>query len=309
MTELNHHAIVSGEAVALDLPRAGLGSRTIATLIDLAVQFVALFILLIVDANLSGDDAALAAVAIVELVLVFAGYPVLLEWLARGRTLGKMAMGLRVVRDDGGPIGLRQALVRGVTGLVLEKPGLLGPITIALGMFVLGSSPSSKRVGDHLAGTFVVNERTGTRAGALAAPPFWVPYELQGWAMSLDLTRFDDRLALSVRQFVTRAAELNPAARYALENDLANRVAAVIAPAPPTVLPAHLLLTTVLAERRRRADLAAATAPRAAHPGAQFPSVVEPPRGLSGDGPGEAGPSTPNGPAPTQGTGPFTPPS
>ena len=64
---------------------------------------------------------------IIEVVLVFAGYPILMEWLTRGRTLGKIWLGLRVVRDDGGPIGFRQALVRGLAGLLIEKPGLLVP--------------------------------------------------------------------------------------------------------------------------------------------------------------------------------------
>jgi len=246
--------IVAGEAVAIELPRAGLGSRTIAASIDLVLQFVALIIALMVDSTLAGDDAALAAAVIVELVLILAGYPILSEWLGHGRTLGKLAMGLRVVRDDGGPIAFRQAFTRGLTGLVMEKPGLLGPITTALGMITLASSPASKRIGDHLAGTFVINERVGTRATALTPPAHVVPWQLQAWAAALDLTRLDDHLALSVRQFVARANELDPGARFMLENDLANRVAAVIAPPPPFPIAAPTLLVTVLAERRRRAE-------------------------------------------------------
>jgi uncharacterized RDD family membrane protein YckC len=292
------YVIVSGEAVALHLPRAGVGSRTIAALIDLALQYLAFTVLLLLDLTLSGDEAAFAAVLVLEIVLVFAGYPILFEWLTRGRTVGKMVLGLRVVREDGGPIGLRQALVRGLTGLVLEKPGLLGPITTALGMIVLASSESSKRIGDHLAGTFVVNERVGTRARALAPPMFQVPWELQGWAAALDLTRLDDQLALSVRQFVTRATQLTTGARVSLENDLANRLLAVIAPPPPMPLPASAVLITVLAERRRRADLAAAQ-----------PSIYQQRSVLPTPVLSTAVLPTPNGPAPTQGTGPFTPPS
>jgi uncharacterized RDD family membrane protein YckC len=296
--------IVSGEAVALDLPRAGVGSRTIAALIDFAVQLLAVFLLAIIDGFASGDDAVLAALVVVELVLVFAGYPILFEWLGRGRTLGKLWLGLRVVRDDGGPIGFRQAFVRGLTGLVMEKPGLLGPVTTALGLIVMASSESSKRIGDHLAGTFVVNERVGTRATALVAPPLFVPWQLQGWAMSLDLTRFDDQLALSVRHFVTRANDMTFAARVSLENDLANRVLAVVAPPPPMPVPPSAVLMTVLAERRRRADLAAMPPP-------YQPPFAQP---VTAAGPASwspAGPSSgqPNGPAPTRETGPFTPPS
>jgi uncharacterized RDD family membrane protein YckC len=244
--------LITGEGVALELSRAGLGSRMVAAAIDLAVQFAAVIIALIIDASVSGDAAIGAALIIVELVLILAGYPIVFEWLSRGRTLGKLAMGLRVVRDDGGPIGLRQALVRGLVGLVLEKPGLIAPISTAVGMITLGVSPASKRIGDYLAGTFVVNERTGTRPSALAAVALQVPPGLEGWAAALDLTRLDDQLALSVRQFVLRAHELHPAARDALGESLRLQVAAVIAPPPPYPLPTWAILITVLAERRRR---------------------------------------------------------
>ena len=249
--------LVSGEGVAIELSRAGLGSRTIAALIDVGVQLAALFVVLILDGALTGDEAILTAVVIVEIVFILAGYPILFEWLGRGRTLGKLAMGLRVVRDDGGPIGLRQALVRGISSMILEKPGLFFPIGTAIGMIVLASSSTSKRIGDLMAGTFVVNERVGTRSSALAPPPLPIPYGLEGWAASLDLSRLDDHLALGVRQFVMRAYELSPGARDALGNDLRDRLLAVISPPPPYQLPTSTILMTVLAERRRRADLAA----------------------------------------------------
>ncbi len=246
--------IVSGEAVALELPHAGLGTRTFAALIDYALQWVVFFILLTITLSAGGDDAAIAAAVVVELVLVFAGYPILFQWLGRGRTIGKLCLGLRAVRDDGGPLSFRQAVILGLTGLVLEKPGLLPPLSTAVGMIAIGTSKSSKRIGDHLAGTFVLNERVGSRAEVLVPPMYQIPWALQGWAAALDLTRLDDGLALSVRQFVTRANALTPAARYALETQLANQVMAVIAPPPPAPIPASVLLVTVLAERRRRAD-------------------------------------------------------
>jgi uncharacterized RDD family membrane protein YckC len=123
-------AVVSGEGVAFDLPRAGIGSRTVATVIDLVLQFLAILALTLIDTALAGgaaDSAGVTAVLIVELVLVIAGYPIVCEWMTRGRTLGKLWLGLRVVRDDGGPIAFRHALVRGLSGLILEKPGIVVP--------------------------------------------------------------------------------------------------------------------------------------------------------------------------------------
>ena len=267
--------IVSGEGVALALPHSGVGSRLVAALIDFAIQAVIAVVLLVITANVGagGDSAALAAVIVTELVLVVAGYPILWEWLTRGRTPGKMALGLRVVRDDGGPIGFRHALVRGLAGMVLEKPGLVFPISTALGVLTMIFSRRAKRLGDMMAGTFVLNERAGTRASTIAAPNFGVPAPLQGWASTLDLNRLDDGLALTIRQFLLRSIQMTPEAQYQLAESLRARVAAVTAPPPPPGTPTFWMLSAVLGERRRRADAAAAAqqARQAPYPQQPYP--------------------------------------
>jgi uncharacterized RDD family membrane protein YckC len=244
--------LVSGEGVAYDLSHAGVGSRTVAAVIDLIVEFFVLSVLLSATAS-APDAAALAAVSIVEVVLVLAGYPIIMEWLTRGRTVGKLCMGLRVVRDDGGPIGLRQALVRGLAGLVLEKPGLLAPISTSVGFATMMISSGEKRLGDMMAATFVLNERSGAHRSA-PARDLYVPFELQPWAASLDLSRLDDRLALGVRQFVLRARQMTPPAQVALGEQLRTSLLGVLAPPPPPWTPTPELLVAVLAERRRRSE-------------------------------------------------------
>ncbi len=96
--------LVTGEAVALELRPAKLPSRGLAVLLDLAAA-VAAYVgvtLLLVAATASLDQAAQTAVTIATFVLVLVGGPILVETLSHGRSLGKMACGLRVVRDDGG---------------------------------------------------------------------------------------------------------------------------------------------------------------------------------------------------------------
>jgi uncharacterized RDD family membrane protein YckC len=254
--------IVSGEGVGLDLAHAGVGSRVVAAVIDVALQIIAGIAVIAITAQLAGgaDSAAIAAVIVTELVLIVAGYPILMEWHNGGRTLGKLCMGLRVVRDDGGPIAFRQALVRGLAGLVLEKPGLAFPFTTAAGILTMLFSAREKRIGDMMAGTFVLNERAGPQRSSMPQQ-FLVPYHLQSWAQTLDLSRLDDQLALAVRQFVVRAQDMFPAAQVSLGESLRARVEAVTAPPPPPGTPTPWLLTTVLAERRRRADLATAQPP------------------------------------------------
>ncbi|MDT4916814.1 MAG: hypothetical protein QOH89_1514 [Pseudonocardiales bacterium] len=244
--------LVSGEGVRLALAPAGVGSRVIAAVLDALAQAALLFVLALLDVWLAGgaDIAAFRALLVAEIVLVLAGYPTVFEWLSRGRTLGKLTMGLRVVRDDGGPIGFRHALVRGLAGFVLEKPGLVFPLTTIAGVVIMSSSAREKRMGDMLAGTVVLNERSAPQN--LAPLPHWVPPHLQPWALALDLHRLDDGLALSVRQFVSRAHQMSWTAQQTLGDDLRNRVLAVTAPPPPPHTPTAAVLLTVLAERRRR---------------------------------------------------------
>src|SRR5262245_39402584 len=98
--------LVTGEAVLLDLRLAKLGSRSVALVIDLTIQFVALLAggLLLGALASTLDGAAAAAILLTYVVLVIVGYPVAMETLTRGRTVGKLAMGLRTLREDGGPI-------------------------------------------------------------------------------------------------------------------------------------------------------------------------------------------------------------
>ncbi|MHB8340934.1 MAG: RDD family protein [Mycobacteriales bacterium] len=249
--------IVTGEAVPVDLRVARVGSRLLATLIDFAVQGLVLGGLFAValPSLLPGGDLSLALAVLLGCdVGVLLGYPVLCEALWNGRTLGKAALGLRVVRDDGGPIRFRQALVRGLVGLFVERPG------ITLGIAALVSSMSSqraKRLGDVFAGTVVLHERVPRpRTVDLFMPP-----ELAAWAASLDLSALPDSVALGARQFLARAAELSPAAREQLGARVVTDLAARTAPPPPPGTSAPAFVTAILVERRRRATPAAPLAP------------------------------------------------
>jgi uncharacterized RDD family membrane protein YckC len=248
---MRQDAVVTGEAVEIALPVARLGSRAVALAIDIAAQVLLLQVAAIVVGSLVAQaDAALSgAVIVLVLVGVFVIWPVTFETLSRGRSLGKMAMGLRVVRDDGGPIRFRQALVRTLVGFAFEWPGVFfAPLTWIVGVVAMLFSPRGKRLGDLAAGTIVLHERLPDRGRyAPVMPP-----PLASWAQTLDLTRLDDGLALAVRQLLSRSAELDEVARDDLGRRLVTEVAAVTAPAPPPGTPGWAYLAAVLAERRRR---------------------------------------------------------
>jgi uncharacterized RDD family membrane protein YckC len=304
--------LVTGEAVLLDLRLAKLASRSLALAIDLVVQVGALFVgtFLIVGTATFVDDALAAAIGLVFSLLVVVGYPTASETLTRGRSLGKMALGLRVVREDGGPIRFRHALLRALMSVV--------EIWITFGSVALITSLASaqgRRVGDFLAGTVVVRERVSSSAGAAAT----MPPPLAGWAMGLDLSRVPDDLALAARQFLGRAHELAPDVRDRMARALVGSLAAVTAPPPPPGTPDWAFLSAVLAERRRRelARLQPPTyqpapgygapppywpAPGPGAPPAYHPSAHPPP-------PPPPAPYPPAPPAgPGSGDGPFAPP-
>lgn len=241
--------LVTGEAVALDLRPAALPSRIVAGLVDALGQalVLAVFGILATATSFSVSDAAAQALGIVVIVLVLIVYPVTFETLLRGRTPGKAALGLRVVRDDGGPIGFRQALVRGLAGAFLERPGITFFVAAVVTSLL---NPAGKRLGDLLAGTVVVQERVAVRGGAVAT----MPPPLAGWAAQLDLSGVGNDLALSVRQFVSRADTLTPAAREDLGRRLVAAVTAAVGPAPAGT-PGWAVLAAVLAERRRREEV------------------------------------------------------
>ncbi len=252
--------VVTGEAVALDVRLAHWPSRLLAKLIDLILQFIIFFLLVLVVGQLvtGSDGDASAAIVLCILVFAFVGYNVLLETVWRGRTPGKAALGLRVVRDDGGPVRFRHALVRGIM-FPLES---WGPA-----LFASIFSRRGKRFGDMLAGTIVVQERVP----GVTAQPVQMPGPLAWWATTLDLSRLDDDLALACRQFLSRQNELHPAARDAMGNELMAAVLARVTPPPPPGTPGWAYLSAVLAERRRREEqrmyAAAPVAPQYGAPG------------------------------------------
>jgi uncharacterized RDD family membrane protein YckC len=238
--------LVTGEAVVLDLRVAQLASRAVAFAFDVLVQFL-LFLLVFLIAPIGFDDALQSALVLVLAVFVLIGYPTLVESLSRGRSVGKLVMGLRVVRDDGGAIRFRHALVRALGGFFVDfwALGLGGAVALFVSLF----SPQGKRVGDYLAGTLVIHTRVPRQDVELAE----MPPQLADWARGLDLSQLSDELVLAARQYLARYHELSEQARFDLGTRLADDVGAAIRSPRVEVTHPHPYLAAVLAERRRRA--------------------------------------------------------
>jgi uncharacterized RDD family membrane protein YckC len=287
--------VVTGDAVVLDVQLAQLPVRALAAIIDVTVVSIGYIIgVMLWAATLTEFDSALSgAVLIIFTVVALVGYPIAFETATRGRSLGKMALGLRVVSDDGGPERFRQALFRALAGVIEIWTFTGGPAVICSLL-----SPKGKRIGDVFAGTVVISER----APRLTPPPP-MPPQLAWWAPSLQLSGLGADQAELARQFLSRAAQLDPAVRDQIAHRIAGDVIAQISPPPPPGVPPQLVLAAVLAERHRR-ELARLRPQAPAGPPPQWPGPPEYQQAAYQPQP------TPPAPPPRQpDTGGFTPPS
>ncbi len=236
--------VVTGDAVVLDVQIAHLPVRAVSALIDVTVVLIGYVIgVLLWATTLTQFDPALsAAILIIFTIVTLLGYPIAFETATRGRSLGKMALGLRVVSDDGGPERFRQAVFRSLAGFI-EIWALSGGPAVICSLI----SPKGKRIGDVFAGTLVISER----APRLTPPPL-MPPQLAWWASSLQLSGLGAEQADLARQFLSRASQLDPAMRDQMAYRITSEVVAQISPPPPPGTPPQLVLAAVLAERHRR---------------------------------------------------------
>ncbi|MCU1447085.1 RDD family protein [Cryobacterium sp.] len=241
---LIEHELVTGEAVALDVRPASVILRGAGTMIDW-LAYIGLFVVMaLIVLVLFGDgiDQALAqALAIAGLVFSLLIVPMLVETLTHGRSLGRWAIGARIVRDDGGATGLRHAFIRALMG-VIEIFMTFGGLAATCALL----NSRSKRIGDLLAGTYSQHERVPR----FSEPSFVLPPVLASWAETVDVARLPDRLSRRVAQFLRQAHQLSPDTRVRLAESLAAEVVPFVSPLP--AVPPEYLLIGVADVRRKR---------------------------------------------------------
>ena len=165
--------IETPERVPLAFALASIGNRFLAAVIDHFIQFVSIIIILwiflsaagigdgigLIEGIQSESPKWMIALMIIILFLLFAGYFIFFEWLWDGQTPGKRWLKLRVIRDDGRPITLWEAVARNLLRVIDAFPGILIPI-YSVGLIVIFLNNRDQRIGDVFAGTVVIRERT-----------------------------------------------------------------------------------------------------------------------------------------------------
>lgn len=230
------------EGVELNLTLAGLASRVLASLLDGLIQSIAggvviVALVVIFDGGLETLGSGLLALS---LFLIFFGYPILFEVLDGGRSIGKRATGLRVVRLDGGPIGFGAASIRNIMRLIDILPG-----GYAVGAIAILATPHNQRLGDMAAGTVVIRERT-TQVTAPVVQSTPIPSSYG----RLDVTAVTaDEVAL-IRRYFERREGLPEARRMELAWDIARRLKAKVA-LPGEIVDPEGFLARVLSDKGR----------------------------------------------------------
>lgn len=234
------------ESVELEFTLAGIGSRAWALLIDYHILGFLLVGFLILWSFLSYQLVEiwtgifrtpniglwLVAIAIFVAFFIYTGYFAVSETLWQGQTLGKRLAKIRVVRDDGRPVGIQQTALR----------SLLRPVddTLFLGAFLIMFSHQEKRLGDLVAGTIVVQVETSPAAS------FTISDAARDLMLQLLQTEADFSQLLPddftvIREYLQRRQAMSPQAKAQIAQELAHQAKKILAleklpqPATPDV--------------------------------------------------------------------------
>lgn len=242
--------VITGEAVALLVQPASLPLRVVSAAIDVALSFLGCVItleLVMVYYSLPffyslpfSNPAQLEAFVTFDIAAWIFVFPILIETLTRGRSLGKFVAGTRVVRDDGGAISFRHAFVRGVLAI-----GEFWMTFGAAALLMASFNRRSKRIGDLLAGTYVITEQ-----GAVERQPLVLAPELASWAGNVNVGEIDGPLAVMARRFLQTAGKMDPWARRNTALQIASELEPSVFPPPPPNTDPERFIAAVLVLRR-----------------------------------------------------------
>jgi uncharacterized RDD family membrane protein YckC len=255
--DLNTLSIDSPEQVPLEFALAGIGSRFLALALDTLIQAGAVVLLIAVGLGVGVWLSALnlpqarlwvaAAVIFAWFALNF-GYFALFEAIWNGQTPGKRYLHLRVIKDTGRPITAFDALARNLLRLVDSLPQIY-----AVGILTVLLSGRSKRLGDFVAGTVVVQERTYSAASA-AAWSFGEQAASAPAAYDASLLSSDEFQVIEA--FLLRRSQLGPALRSQMAHRILDRVGPKLGISREDHAHPERLLQSLAADYRNRSRFA-----------------------------------------------------
>jgi uncharacterized membrane protein SpoIIM required for sporulation/uncharacterized RDD family membrane protein YckC len=247
--------IETPEHVRLGFELAAIGSRSAAVVADaiiMALGIVTLLLLLAMLGEITSSEWILNVGMTGFFILLFAiqwGYFFICEGFFDGRTIGKKALGLRVIGAGGTPITLQAAALRNLIRVIDLQP--LGSSLVGLGLIAL--HPKSQRLGDILAGTVVVRDRGNQE----------IPEERSD-DTGLERPLLDHKRFEVLEKYVQRRDALPPAVRDSVTESVARAMGDAVANhARRPALSLDQLLGRLYEEERTRHSDRGGTSPQA----------------------------------------------
>jgi len=221
--------VATPERVSFDYQVAGLGTRTIAQVLDLLIVFgILMAVYFVALAALVVDTTAATLIFLIGSFVVIFGYFWVSEALWSGQTVGKKALRLRAVGDRGEPLTFAQAGIRNIVRIVDFLPYGYG-----VGLIVLFANGKGKRLGDLAAGTIVVKDSDRVYLWQLPGARSAAPAQAVSAASPAELTL--RRLDPELRRFVSSYARRRPELTLEVRAQLASHVQPSLRSAAPDV--------------------------------------------------------------------------
>jgi uncharacterized RDD family membrane protein YckC len=246
--------IETPELTSIEFPLAGIGSRFLAILIDSLIQTGIVIVMVLLFAGLSfglgvnGSPQSSTAAIWVTAILIFGfflliyGYFILFEAIWNGQTPGKRLTHLRVIKDTGQPINAIDAVGRNLLRIIDQLP-----VGYGVGLLCAWISPQSKRLGDYVAGTVVVHEKS-----VEPVPSHWTEPQQAAGAHQYSSSRLTPEEFTLVETFLSRRQSLEPGVRYDMATGIVRRIESKLV-LPPDRPSAEKLLEEIARERRSNA--------------------------------------------------------
>ncbi|MGA7934220.1 MAG: RDD family protein [Kovacikia sp.] len=262
MRFFNRVSLSTPESVELEFTLAGIGNRTLALLIDYHIMGLLLFGFWVLwgtfslgllsylsgtNQNYTAVPIWLTAIAVLISFVIFTGYFAFFELAWQGQTPGKRIAKIRVIRDDGKPIGISQVALR----------SLLRPIDdlLFIGAFFILFGKREKRLGDWAAGTLVIQEQRPGSKETIVISEQAKDLATQLPAMA-DLSQLLPDDFVVIRTYLERRAAMAPNARKELSLKLARQLRTLIdlEIIPPNTVSDHFLEAVYLAYQQQNAQ-------------------------------------------------------
>lgn len=250
--------MLTPEGLQLEYVLAGLGSRFIASLLDLMVR-IAVFVALALALSLLHLQSARVVIGIIVSFALLYVYDVAFEVWGGGRTPGKRWSGLRVIRSSGSPINLAASAVRNLLR-ILDVYVSLG----AVGIVSIVTTRRGQRLGDLAGATLVIRERRAADRGATRrrwrwplarrgrAEEIWTeppPGYTAGRADRLDVTAITPEDLAVIRDFLARRNELTQTARERVAHTLSAQMSGKVGGLDGHGVPPERLLERIAAAK------------------------------------------------------------